>query len=404
MIDRIVEGLQKKVFIWPSPLPAIFPRKEEETRMTDTLNAWMHNPDLRTLMQDLFLDSVKKTFRNSKLSQLDRYFCNPHTKKPTEEHRNEIFTLAANTCWQILLEMPDSVARTVKETQDDLAEGILSPHDVAQRISKAVVQVLYSKVSDAARDQSFALLRQAIERKKIDGKPVFQTFHEKAPRNNTFFAPAATPTSIPKNLPSSTIPQHLTAVDPKIRKYGSNRNSLWDTDVVANEACRFWEAYVHEFYADTPGLVPLYGFYCWIRKTISLPSQKNNDESDAVPLDTMLADDKLDPENVALFHEDLLLAKKQAKAFVKNLRPRDCQLIVLLAEPNATLESTAKALGLKGASSIARQKKALVLRIQELAMQWSDTQCMELFVATIHEECKKRRIGSDRDVTSQTRS
>ena len=371
--------------------------------MTKPTDIFVQDAGLCKIMHTLFKKNIANEFRGRSKIQLCEYL----DEDTLNENWDKTLDSACSECWIILQNPSEYILREFYSARDDLQDDVCSLEDFSKRVCKAVLKVFHSKITDTQRDREYALLRQAIDRKKENGKPVFLTKFIKD-RGGMFFAPYNVLENIPREIQNLLdIPQSLSSVNPAIRKAktidrgieGVCSEMFWDTDIVASEANRFWHAFVQDFYDGEAGLVPLYTMYCWIKQhicidktnTLSLdaPKSDSDGENEDSLIDT-IPDKTLNAEEGVALAETLEDIERQVKAFVDDLPQQEMLICALLFEPGATMASVAEAMGLQGPSSLQRHKDRLLHRIREHATQLDDRECMEWFVLGVQDECKKR--------------
>ncbi|MBQ9405301.1 MAG: hypothetical protein IJU37_01010 [Desulfovibrio sp.] len=373
--------------------------------MKINIDALFSNDTQRKHLSELFALILKQEFRGRHKAQLVAYMAEDMGERGSISAQQWAETLQAgvNECWAILYALPDAVSASLEEALDDLTQGACGPEELAQRCCQAVVTCFVDMVSEQMRDRDYAGLRQAIARKKDADRPLFYTRFYRG--LGTCFSPQPVEETVPQlaNADITTPPTGLGVADAAIRKQrtvaapgGSNRQMVWDTNVVAREAQRFWQAFVDERYDGVPGYVPIFAMYCWLCRDYALGSvpvlhfcahvAADDDTRDTGTLERCLTTDDIAVEDAAAQAEILLLAEH----FANDLADTEAMFCAWGFEPGVSMERLAHALGLAGPSSLSRHKNRLVTRLRERATQLDDVACAAFFVSAVQEACKKR--------------
>lgn len=383
--------------------------------------------DLRSRLQQFFPVYLQSTFSGSQKKLLLRYFAltefsefpDPEGEQARNAVWKEAMEAASAECWALFLSCPPNLQRLLETSLAEMAEGYLAPKDVAQRIASFIVRVFACDVGDSLRDVDYAGLREAIsEMKNSEGsRTFFTTQHKKYKMLTTarkgmgfMFSPVPSPDDFPEFLPEAMqrTPADLGEVDHSIRKPrsrplkdGGGKSMVWDREVVQKEAVRFWKAFIEEQCDGRPSFVPLYAFYCWIRKShilgrpeltsLNAPAWRPFETTGRVPALEDLQEDKNTNVEDEVYANEI---KIWAADFAASLPEHEAYICCYYYAGGKTLAECAEALGLAGASSLERRLKSFIRRCREVMTQFFDLRdndrAKEIFVETLQDECKKR--------------
>ena len=375
--------------------------------MDSTIKELFQNKEFFKAMVTAVETEMKKmSFRQKK--QLFETFCEDYNENYSDiskQQWEEAVNGAVNECWTILLSLPDRVQAVLEEALDDLAGGLCTVADLAQRVCRETVRQLIRNVADMQRDDDFAGLRKGISKCRLNGAPAFATCRE---GRDVCFSPVPGSHEPPQFTKAElrTPPASLGKADPGIRKlgkvateHGDSEQMKWVWDVVAKEGRRFWQAFVDERCGGEPVFVPIYALYCWLRRDYVLgrPSAprirldapaggEDDPEGDSTSLVDFLPSKDPSAEDGFAMEE----VRGQALDFAASLSGIETAVFALHIAERQTMEQVAQALGMSGASSLTRYKTRLKDKLRERITQFDTPASQKCFVESVLEACKNR--------------
>lgn len=326
----------------------------------------------KTIINQLLTIELRMVFRGSyKITQLSSYLdglagtdgrrvclSSPSSNK-TFILAGDILDAGLSECWIILLSPSAGLIEVIEESLDELENERIDIEDFARSVCRKVVLILAGYVADTWRDRSYAGVRQALSASE-------KFVHKKVGIKGLAYAKRGTVTN---ESPTSTVGdkdsfyRSLDRPSPNIRgtrMVGDFPQMVWNTDVLQNEAVRFWQRYCDTFY-HCPGYVLIYDFYCWLSQHLDLLPPRYTDTDGLLDL----PGSTLSPED----EKEKMEIHQEVEDFLSQFTSEDKAIFDLLCSDDKTMEQVAQSLGYKSASGISRRKKYIENKLKERVSQ-----------------------------------
>ncbi len=297
--------------------------------------------------------------------------------------------------WEVFLSDATLVTRAehmLLEAHMYLKYDLIDPEDLWFRILRLAREKFYFFVMEKSREMDPAKRAyRSIRRCLALSELVMLSGSEEG----TFFALPGTPPEAPAASP----PEEDTFDDLPPPSGNMAMQDFFSQKVLVPLAVTFWREYIRIRCSDSPHFLPVGAFMRWLGKRyilMELSIKVDNKDEDS--------GDEREPWDMVMMEEPTFLLSEEALRRLAALcadRLTPAEVIVCarhFAEPPERLGEIAKAMGLSGASGVARYKENFFKRLRGLMAEYPDfldtdekgLHTARVFVDSVHEECVKR--------------